>query len=989
MKRLLSGVYAFLVLQGMGLLFRLKPELRRSLLDDREGRYRQVFNASFQFQTRDGGVKLYARFGEGRMHAGFGALPHPDVTLTLKDDDALRRFFSVTSPPDILISMLENTLSADGNLSYLAKFGYLSSVITHKPGRAAETPEPLKDVWSHREPMRLQREQAAPADNVRFLTDPYLSEYTLADFPRLKAMRERLFTAPSEVCTERPRLVTEYYMQHGFEKDAAGRDIDPYLRQAGAFHHLLTHKAPIIRDEDLLAGTTTSKEVGVVIYPEMGGTILWPELLTMGERELNPYVIAKEDIDVLNLDVFPYWLERNVREFARAQNGNPECQRLEERWVLYFMWKTQAVSHTIPDYESVLRRGLLDIRREAAEREAEERAKGAATQGATRENRKANFYPAVQLVIDGVLDYAARLAGRAQALADDLPEGHPRRAELQEMARICQRVPAQPAETLHEAVNAIWICKLALHQENMNAGLSIGRLDQLLNPYFLADLEKATDREDAIRQATELVGHFFLKCADHLPMAPDIGNRLFGGSSSDQALTVGGVDQNGGNAVTDMTYIILKVTEMLSLRDPNVNARYAPGVNSDTYLRRLCEVNLITAATPSLHNDNAVIAALEHQGFTPEDARDWGATGCVEPTSCGRHFGHTNSMLLNLVAPLEMALHDGVHPLVGERIGPATGDPARPGMFPTFADFRQAYLTQLGYVIDQSVTYNNQLGRAHQYLHPTPFLSALIAGTLEAGRDVIDGGARYNSSGAALVSITDVVDSLMTIQQLVYEEKQVDWGALLAAIKADFSGYEALQARILNKVPKFGTDDPEPRRLAQDVIDFIYDRYQSHENYRGGRYTSGFWSMSNHVGFGTLSGALPSGRKRGQPFTPGITPAPGHNDDLLANIRTIAALDPVKMPNNIAFNVKLVPGPSDSHSQILGRFVAYVKTYFDLGGMQMQFNVVSSETLRQAMAHPEDYRWLLVRISGYNAYFIELNRDMQLELIARAERRLG
>ena len=208
---------------------------------------------------------------------------------------------------------------------------------------------------------------------------------------------------------------------------------------------------------------------------------------------------------------------------------------------------------------------------------------------------------------------------------------------------------------------------------------------------------------------------------------------------------------------------------------------------------------------------------------------------------------------------------------------------------------------------------------------------------------------------------------------------------LLRALEADFRGYETLHARIISRVPKFGSDAREPRELAGELIDFIYDCYQSHHNYRGGVYTSGFWSMSNHVAFGTLSGALPSGRLKGKPFTPGITPSPGVTDRLLSNIHTVAGLDPLKMPNNIAFNVKVAPGAQDSHEEFVERVTAYAKSYFELGGMQMQFNIVTTEMLREAVEKPEDYRWLLVRISGYNAYFVELNADMQQEIIERTE----
>jgi formate C-acetyltransferase len=351
---------------------------------------------------------------------------------------------------------------------------------------------------------------------------------------------------------------------------------------------------------------------------------------------------------------------------------------------------------------------------------------------------------------------------------------------------------------------------------------------------------------------------------------------------------------------------------------------------------------------------------------------------------CGKHMGHTNCMMFNMVAPLEMTLHDGVHPLVGEQVGPRTG---APDGLATWDDFLGAYKTQLASLVDHAARANDILGKTHQALHPTPYLSALVQGPMESGKDLVHGGARFNSSGVAMVGLADVVDSLAAVKTLVYERKRVSMRRMLEAVERDFAGDEVLLAEIRAKVPKFGTGEPLPAAIASELIDFVFELWQRRTNYRGGRYVPGYWSMSNHVAFGLLSGALPSGRRRGKAFTPGITPSPLAEASLLDNIRQIASIDPRKLPNNIAFNVKLAPGGGDTHAQMLDRMVAYTRTYFDLGGMQLQFNVVSTETLRDAMQHPEAYRGLLVRISGYNAYFVELNRDMQLELIERAEHR--
>ena len=971
-----------LKLQAMALLLRLKPGLRQSV----SGRHRlgpsRDFNAAFLFTTRDGQLSVHVIFRDGQMKVGRGPLSRPQVTILFKEADHMRAFFSEGA--DLFAMLLKNDITFEGNLTYLARFGHLSVLVQR--GGKKQLPPPSR-AWK-RGPSHWSR-LSVPSPGLpcpeevggeaEYLEDPFLSAYTLDDLPRIKRQLWAHRTVQPEMCTERARLLTDYLLQN---RGQAGKGQLPALTQARALHHIMTGKAAIINDDDLLAGTTSSKRIGVVLYPETGGTAIWPELLTMEARELNPYRISEADIAILDKEVFPYWMDGNIREWTRRERGNPESLKLDERFVLYFMWKNYAVSHTIADLPTVLALGLEGIQARAREKERKE-----------KDARRRDFYRALQVALAGVMDYAQRLSAQARLLLSEVKgegkEARERREALGEMARICEKVPARPAESLHEAIQAIWIVFLSLHQESMNAGLSVGRLDAWLNPYLKGDMKGLRGkraRRACLERALELTCAFMMKLTDHLPLVPDIGNRLFGGSSSDQVITLGGVTPEGGSAVCDMTWIFLKATEMLRLRDPNMNARYASGINSRAYLKRLCEVNMLTRATPSVHNDKAMVEALCSQGFALEDARDWGATGCVEPTSCGRHYGHTNCMMFNMVAPLEMALNDGVHPLLAEQVGPRTGDPRK---FKSYEEFYGVYIRQLDGLIDKSIEINNLLGETHRVLKPTPLLSALFDGPLEAGCDLIDGGARYNTSGVAMVALTDVVDSLAAIKTLVFDRGRVDFATLLAALEADFAGHELLHSELVKKVPKFGQDHPLPREIADGLIRHIFDRFQAARNYRGGRYLPGYWSMSNHVAFGILSGALPSGRHRNKPFTPGLTPSPLAAATLTEQISTVAGLSHELMPNNIAFNVKVVPGAEDPPAQVVDRMAAYAAAYFDLGGMQMQFNVVDSRTLKKAMAYPDGYRDLLVRISGYNAYFVELNRDLQMELVERMEHRLG
>ena len=982
-KKNVANVLTHLVLQVMAQSFNLIPSFKK-YLKSRDG----WINFLVALSTEDKRVRQAISFNNGKARVLWNAPENVNVELVFMYTHVLGEMTKLP-PNEVLNLILKNKLTVRGNLAYAQLFNFfISLLLKGKQIKMMEKqvkeqmnalcstyPEPAEKLL----PRQKANMEAARVDpGVKGITnDPYLSCYSLDDFPRLKRFLDiHLNTRPS-VCHERPLLLTEWFRRNGFENDDSGKPWVPEIRQAKAFRHLMENKKPIIRKDDLIAGTTTTKDIGVVIYPDAHGTMIWGELLTAQYRHLFPYDISDETVEVLHHQVFPFWTERNFREWVRNTYKNPLCQRLDERFAVYFLWKTVALSHTIIDYPKLLKMGARGIIKEIEEE---------IKQDAGADELKKDTLRAMILSYEGLIAYAKNLAGQARIEADKQTDPR-RKAELMRLSEICEKVPENPSTTLDEAINAIWIHWIGVHMENTNAGFSIGRMDQWLQPYFLSDLKKVRSKakkQEYIKHAIELVGCFYMRCTDHLPLIPDIGNYLFGGSSSDQAITLGGVTPEGEDAVNDMTYIFLKVTEMLCIRDPNMNARYHREKNTTTYLKRLCEVNLNTTATPSIHNDVVVMESLKEFNYIPEHLRDWAATGCVEPTLSGRHIGHTNCMMFNMVAALEMAIFNGRHPLMRWDVGPKTGD-INNGGFKTFDDFFDAFCSQLDFLIENSCEYNRLLGEAHSVLRPTPFISGLVEGCLRKGRDVTKGGALYNSSGTACIGLADITDSLMVIKRLVFDDKKTTLAELRKALETNFADNPVLHALILKKVPLFGSGNAEAVHMANRMTHYIHDKFGEQVNFRGGKYTAGFWSMSNHVAFGTLTGALPSGRLASKPFTPGLTPEAHASRNLLDNIRDVAQLAPENMNNNIAFNVKVVPSAKDGHEKTVEHIYSYAKTYFDLGGMQMQFNVVSSDTLRDAMLHPENYKNLMVRISGYNAYFVTLNKDMQLELIERAE----
>ncbi|MCP4002588.1 MAG: formate acetyltransferase [bacterium] len=968
----------------MAAQFTLRPSLRK-YLKGVDG----WINFSVGLKTSSGKVTQSITFRDGRITVR-GKIPEDaDIVLHFKDETAFVEMFTLP-PNEALNLVLKNRVALDGNPNYLQLFNFLVSLLMKEKHAKTLAEEQRKDLAARRAEygegddslsaeMRARPQYRMHCNStdhgVKGLEDPFLPEYGLSDFPRLAGFLEDHLTHKPEICAERAKLLTHWFREHGFETDKNEGQLAPEVRQGRAFKHMMSKKTPVIRKNDLLAGTTTRNEIaGATVYPDSNGSSIWGELFSIDKRKLIPFDISDETIEILHKDILPFWVKRNFVEWVRDERDYPECQVINERWVAYFVWKTVGISHTIPDFKRLLDAGtsgiLADVEARLDDPGLDEVGRGA--------------LHGMKLCLEGIEAYAVNLAAEAgrQAEAELDPA---RKTELSALSEICARVPQLPPRTLDEAFNSLWITWLCLHNENADTGLSLGRLDQLLQPYFESDLARLTTRKERqayIKHAIDLAGCFFLRCTDHFPMTPDIANFLFGGSASNQALTLGGVTPEGENGVNDMTFIFLKVTEMLCIRDVNVNARFNLQKNSTAYLDRLCEVNFITAGTPSMHNDDAIFASLAPHGYPVEDIRDWSATGCVEQTLSGKHMGHTGSILMNLVAGMEMALNDGYHPLMDWHLGPKTGNVAE---MSSFEEFFEAYITQQTYLIDKAVEYNNMLANVHARYRPTPVLSALMDGCIRKARDVTSGGATYNTSGVSNIGLADITDSLLIIKKLVFDEAKLSFKELKEALDSDFAHAPGLQALVQNKVNLFGSGDQAGIEMANRVAGRFHEIYNSRRNQRGGKYTAGFWSMSQHVAYGYLSGALPSGRKAGKAFTPGLSPQPFASKNFLDNVCDVAKLNPEFMDNNIAFNVKLIPDASDTREETINTMRSYAKTYFEQGGMQIQFNVVTSETLKDAMVHPENYRNLLVRISGYNAYFVTLNREIQVELIERTE----
>jgi len=442
--------------------------------------------------------------------------------------------------------------------------------------------------------------------------------YTLENLPLIKQLKTDFRKIKPSVCIERARYVTEYL------KEKANPDESMELRYAKAINYFLSHKEACFFDDNLLAGTTTSKPLGAPVYPELTGLTIWPELDTISDRTKNPLTLTANEADELNYTIYPYWMDKNILEHARQKNNNPDCMRLMEKMVFFIASKAGTISHTIPGYKVALEKGVEYIISEAERHEAAIRTRPSLS---PEEKQSLDFYQAIKIAMEGIIKYAGNLSRKAAELAGRTTDPF-RQQNFQTMADICARVPAKPARSFREAVNSLWIIQVAIHAENINMAMSPGRLDQVLYPYYQKDISSGiiTDKD-----ALEILACLWLKLNDNTNLVPELAEQLFGGAGTVPAVTVGGIDENGNDAVNELTYLMLRVTELLKTRDPSMNARYHYETNKPEYRNRVAEVIVNTGAVPAFHNDVADIKTLVNQGIALEHARDYAIIGCVEP----------------------------------------------------------------------------------------------------------------------------------------------------------------------------------------------------------------------------------------------------------------------------------------------------------------------------------------------------------------------
>jgi len=805
-------------------------------------------------------------------------------------------------------------------------------------------------------------EEAAGSGKTGFVR--FIAEQPAPSTERNRKRREAFFDTPFSICIERARSFTESFKATEGEPQA--------LRMAKAFRHYLDNVTLVLDGSDLFAGYAGGKMLCSQLYPELSSTYLdedaWDEASAFN---INPVEISREEIAELE-GMAQYWHGRSLQD--DYNQAKPDNDDLVHQHGLIFAYNMLAgIGHVIVDIERGLARGLGDIRDEALRkaRQLERHPEGARTP------EKILFYRAVGIAIEGVITYAKRCARHAEELARQ-EKDEQRRAELLRIAEACRWVPEHPARNSFEALQCMLFMLVANQMESCEISICPGRMDQWLYPVYQRDVQKGVFSRGEIVDLLENVmvrlgqsSWLYSGRQQGLLFYPKRGNLV--------TITLSGKDSDGRDLTNELTYLILHAHANNRLGHPTLAVRLHE--NSPEALREACARVISTGkGQPGIMNDEVMMPALLRLGFEERDAYDYANIGCIEMGNAGTSIGPSSIGFVNLAKCLELALHNGRCAVFNEQVGPETGE-AR--AFASYEELIEAYAKQVHFAMTQFNRSVSAIEMGHERLRPIPFLSSITDNSMECGLDLTNGGSKYYFAGIEGIGVADVADSLAAIRKLVFDEKRIAMADLVDALSNDFADNERLRRMLLN-APKYGNDDDDVDEIARASCTVFLEEVKKHRDHWGSVYNPGVWSIELAMILGGLVGALPSGRRAGESLTEGVSPSRGCDRcGPTATIKSVAKLDHHLMENGSIFNLKFNPHMFEEEN--IDRFVDVMKTYFDLGGFQLQVTVVDKQTLVEAREKPEQHRDLVVRVAGYSAYFVEQSPRVQEHLIERTE----
>jgi formate C-acetyltransferase len=692
------------------------------------------------------------------------------------------------------------------------------------------------------------------------------------------------------------------------------------------------------------------------------------ELERLPTRPQDKFNIRPEDIHELRNEIFPYWRGHTLEDTVEARIPD-DVQRAVKGKAFKLNQTDHAQGHILPDVEGWLRLGIGGLCQKV----------NTARQKSTAQTPDQSvFYDAALIALQAAGEFIARYAELAREQLDQTDDVT-RKSELARIVEVCGWVAENPPRDFWEALQATWFLFVLLQIESNASSFSPGRFDQYMLPFLQQDLHTGRLTLD---EAQLLLESLWLKFNEIVLLRSSSSARYFAGFPIGFNLILGGQAADGSDATNCLSYMCLRAQADLGLTQPNLSIRIHAHSPED-FLTAAAFVIGKGSGMPQVFNDDVIIPGQINRGVTTEDARNYAVVGCVELSTPGKALGWSDAAMFNLTRVLELTLFGGQEPQTGQQIGLAT---PRLDAMRSFAELEAAYDRQLAHFVALMVRGCDIVDGIHTEILPSPFLSLVIDDCIERGLDVTAGGARYNFSGVQGVQIANVADSLAAVKQAIFDEGWLAGGELLDALRGNFEGQELLRQRLINRVPKYGNDDERVDGFARKWADRYSQLVSQYGNIRDGVYQPGFYTVSAHVPMGANVGATPDGRRRGEPLADGgLSPVAGRDyKGPTAVLRSVSKADLSLASNGTLLNMKFLPSFfEDEHA--LEKFVMLLRGFCRLHIPHVQFNVLSGQTLREAQARPQEYRHLVVRVAGYSAYFVELDRDLQDEIIRRTE----
>lgn len=819
---------------------------------------------------------------------------------------------------------------------------------------------------------------------------------------RTQKLRQRILEAPYELCIERARYYTEVF------KETEGEH--PSMRAAKALERTLDNMSIYILPEEVIVGNRSSKVVGTVIPIERGeiNFVLEIDLKNIMKRDYKPFQVTPEDQKEFFKQILPYWKKKTVRYYKKElweennllikpRFGPFSIYRRIKNFGRKSLFKTlgpiikgrvfhlgrgmrevalnnpnlvnnifDTQGHLVLGINNVIKTGFKGVKETALKFK----------QKHPPNSEQASFLDSVILCCDAAKRFAERFSSLAiEMAAEELDDK--RREELLRISKIMAKIPWNPPENFYEAVQFTWfVHNISLISMGIAGIIAIGRPDQFLYDYYKRDIENGImDQEFAL----ELIEELLIKLSYNLLILPNYAKNSASELGGDgNAITVGGVDENGEDATNELTYLFMDATMNIK----NMTNSFSMRVSSKSpkkYLLKIAEVYSKTCG-PAVFNDEIIIPALVKTGTSLEDARNYAIIGCVEPTGAGDTFGCTSGNDISVVGLLELVLTNGKFRMMGKRTGLKTGNPKK---FKSFEEVFEAFTSQLEDTIAFIAECVNYKDQVYMEKFHNPYISLTLEGCLENAKDMAQAGAKYNYSSIGGRGLATTVDSLIAIKKAVFEDQMLTMKELIKVINKNFRKNEPLRQALINKYPKYGNDNAEADEMARLITQLFCEEVLKQESIRGGCFRTGFFSYGMNIIDGSFLGATPNGRKAGEPVSNSISPSNGcEKSGMTAVLKSYSKLNHELIPNGSSLNVKISPALLSSEDKRM-KFVSLLESFIELKGMHVQFNVIDAGTLEDAQKHPENYLGLTIRVSGYCAYFNDLGAPVQADIIQR------